>query len=234
MRARTGKIARLPLAIREELNRRLLENEPARKIMAWINPLPETISVCDEFGEQPIDDRNISDWRHGGYQDWLNRRDRLEHTRELATFAGKLARANGSSISEGAAAIASGRILELLEACEEKLEPEALGEIISGLTNLRKAEIGQARVDLGHEVLKRKDEELLLSRERFKRETCELFLKWYENQAAREVAGSTSTNAEKLERLGQLMFGDDWAPSPARGTANAPSDGATGANTARP
>lgn len=41
--ARTGKIARLPVAIREEVNRRLLDGEPASKILPWLNGLPDLV-----------------------------------------------------------------------------------------------------------------------------------------------------------------------------------------------
>jgi hypothetical protein len=64
-------------------------------------------------------------------------------------------------------------------------------------------------------VLKSRDQEidqaqLELDRRRFQRETCELFLKWAEDQQARAIAAGGQTNSEKIERLGQLMFGDDW------------------------
>lgn len=52
--------------------------------------------------------------------------------------------------------------------------------------------------------------ELELARQKFRRETAELFLKWQADQRAREIASSSSTNAEKIERLGELMFGEDW------------------------
>lgn len=45
---------------------------------------------------------------------------------------------------------------------------------------------------------------------RLKRETCELFLTWWEDKRAREIASGGSTNAEKIERLGKLMFGEDF------------------------
>jgi hypothetical protein len=38
---RNGKIARLPAAIREELNQRLLEGEQGKPLVAWLNGLPK-------------------------------------------------------------------------------------------------------------------------------------------------------------------------------------------------
>jgi hypothetical protein len=52
---------------------------------------------------------------------------------------------------------------------------------------------------------------LALDEQKFQRETAELFLKWYADRRAAEVANSTSSHAEKIARLGQLMFGPDFA-----------------------
>jgi hypothetical protein len=39
--SRTGKIARLPQSLREELNHRLENGELARNLADWLNTLPE-------------------------------------------------------------------------------------------------------------------------------------------------------------------------------------------------
>lgn len=57
-----------------------------------------------------------------------------------------------------------------------------------------------------------KQQELALDQKRFQRECGELFLKWAEDQRAREIAASPATNAAKIEQLGALMFGEDWKP----------------------
>lgn len=54
---------------------------------------------------------------------------------------------------------------------------------------------------------------LQLGRDRFQRETCELFLKWFADKAAKDIAGSSLSQADKIQRLGQAMFGDDWGGS---------------------
>ncbi len=38
---RNGKIARLPLAVRQQLNQRLLNGELAQDLLSWLNQLPE-------------------------------------------------------------------------------------------------------------------------------------------------------------------------------------------------
>src|SRR5262245_62143989 len=63
-RARVGKIARLPEPVREALNQRLHEGQPARIILPWLNGLPETRDLTERlFGGQAINEPNLSAWR---------------------------------------------------------------------------------------------------------------------------------------------------------------------------
>ena len=52
---RKGKIARLPRALRHELNRRLADNQDGGAILNWLNALPEVKAVlARDFGGEPI------------------------------------------------------------------------------------------------------------------------------------------------------------------------------------
>jgi hypothetical protein len=76
MKTRNGKIARLPHDVREELNVRLERSEPSPQLLAWLNALPAVREfVRREFGGEPVSKHNLSQWRLGGFQDWLIRRD---------------------------------------------------------------------------------------------------------------------------------------------------------------
>ena len=55
-------------------------------------------------------------------------------------------------------------------------------------------------------------QQLALDRAKFQRETCSLFLKWAEDQRAQEIAQGSAPNSEKIDKLGALMFGEDWKP----------------------
>ena len=79
MRTHISKIARLPAAIREQLNRRLHNGELGKTILAWLNELPETKKILgDIFAGKAVTHQNLSEWRRGGYQDWLLHQQRLE------------------------------------------------------------------------------------------------------------------------------------------------------------
>jgi len=73
-----------------------------------------------------------------------------------------------------------------------------------------KAELETAKLQLREKAEARLSRSLELQRQKFRRETTELYLKWFEDRKAREIASSSVTNSDKIERLGQLMFGADW------------------------
>jgi hypothetical protein len=74
---RTGKIARLPVEVREVLNDRLQADEPAF-LVNWLNGLLCVQKILDQyFGSRLITEQKLSEWQAGGHQDWL----RLEQAR---------------------------------------------------------------------------------------------------------------------------------------------------------
>lgn len=84
--ARTGKIARLPQAVREDLNRRLRDGQPGKELVAWLNTLPEVQAILSaSFEGRPITEQNLSEWRSGGYREWQH----WEKTRELTRALGQ-------------------------------------------------------------------------------------------------------------------------------------------------
>lgn len=81
---RNGKIARLPLHIRDALNRRLQDGEQGKKLVSWLNSLPEVRSIIHtEFNGRPVREQNLSEWKQGGYRDWLSIQDAREATARL-------------------------------------------------------------------------------------------------------------------------------------------------------
>ena len=81
---RKGKIARLPQAVREQLNERLAEGEPGNQLVEWLNSLPEVKKVlAAEFAREPVNKVNLTRWKQGGYQDWALQQETLEVARSL-------------------------------------------------------------------------------------------------------------------------------------------------------
>jgi hypothetical protein len=91
MKTRTGKIARLPQNIREELNQKLQNNVPSHELLAWLHSLPEVQKVlADQFGGSPLTKSNLSRWRHGGFIDWRSHREGRQQWWELVESAREL------------------------------------------------------------------------------------------------------------------------------------------------
>ena len=79
---RNGKIARLPEAVRKIVNQMLDDNRT----------YPQVIARLAELGHTGIRPQNLSEWRKGGYQDWLRFKQELEffkldHQRAAASIA---------------------------------------------------------------------------------------------------------------------------------------------------
>lgn len=236
---RRGKIARLPLAVREELNRRLQQGEMGRKILPWLNSLAEVKTILGEdFEGLAVNDQNLSDWRKGGYQDWLKKNDsraqRMERTKELAQMSMKLAEADGGTLAEGAATILGGSILEVLEQLDElrtfadtqtispaadgedapKSKLETIGAALNDLTlavsRLRKGDHNKNTIRQNDERLKQAREELEMARQKFQRETVGIALKILADERAKQIEVGTGTNEQKIELMGKHIFGDLW------------------------
>jgi len=114
---RTGKIARLPLAIREQLNARLLEGELGCDLVDWLNSLPEVRAIlAAEFGGSPINEPNLSAWKDGGYEDWLARQDSRAWIARLvedaASFKSNLNDCSASDLLAIPVAITLGNLIE--------------------------------------------------------------------------------------------------------------------------
>lgn len=207
--ARTGKIARLPHDLREELNNRLLAGEGAPKLLPWLNSHPAVVKMfTEEFEGEPINDANLSNWRRGGFQEWQNRRDKLQHTKDLAQFAVKMARADGGNLSDGAAAIAAGQLLEIFEQLDPA-DPEAFKAAVQALTSLRSVDVASKRLDIDREKLAHKDEEIALAKQRFDQQ-----LREYADKVAaqkREIEGAVAQardgglTPEALSRIEQQV-----------------------------
>jgi hypothetical protein len=112
---RTGKIARLPRDIRNQLNLRLQDGEPGSRLVEWLNSLPQTREIlAGDFGGRAISEQNLSEWKQGGYQDWLARQETLACARELAGEAEELGEAADGSLADHLAVVLSARYAALV------------------------------------------------------------------------------------------------------------------------
>ncbi len=211
--ARTGKIARLPLAIREELNLRLRENENGQTLLAWLNELPQ----CQDA---PINDANLSLWRQGGFAEWLEDQERVHKIEKLSELSLRLAKASGGNLSEGLLAIAAGKLQEALEAgCDVEIDEASGKEVVNGVSvdkltaavaKIRAMEIEAQKLEVKKIEVGQKGQALDLETKKFNHLRVKAFIEWMADERAKELATSDMATETKLEALGKHLFGDAW------------------------
>ncbi len=77
---RKGKIARLPYAIRMEVNLRIRDGHSNEELAKWLNDQPAVKTrLAEIFWSAAITSRNVSEWRHGGFAEWLARIEQPTH-----------------------------------------------------------------------------------------------------------------------------------------------------------
>src|SRR5690348_16682438 len=98
---RNGKIARLPHAVREQLNQRIRDGEEGKKLVTWLNTLPEVAAVvAAQFDGKPIRAQNLSEWKKGGYLEWLAHQEALEVAGKITEDAADWNANNSASLSD--------------------------------------------------------------------------------------------------------------------------------------
>jgi hypothetical protein len=96
---RSGKIARLPEAIREQVNKRLANHESSTSLLAWLNALPEVQAVLTrEFGGETISRNNLHNWRQNGHQEWLRVQQAGELMERLGTPGNEMAAMDAGAV----------------------------------------------------------------------------------------------------------------------------------------
>lgn len=179
---RRGKIARLSYETRERINAMLRDGASGPAIAAWLMNKHKV----------SVNQTNISNWRHGGYQDWLKQQAYLDQVRERAETMRRKIEADGGqgldhSIFDVACTLA-----------DADISPE---KAASALAALKVAVVSGQRIELDARKVDLSREKLELDRKRFNLKFAETFLKFYEDQNARSIAESDSSNDRKIQAL---------------------------------
>lgn len=206
-RTRRGKIAKLPAEIRAEVNRRMLDGQPGRQILDWLNAHDRVRPIlAAQFAGADINDQNLTEWRQGGYMDWVEDREKLDALKELSLFAGGAVK-SGGGIADGAAAIAAGKLITAIECAA----PEDLVKLSAAIAALRGGDVDNRKLQLKAREVKTKEAQLALDEKRFQLRTVEKLLEALDSDKAAAIARAPDLDrGAKVDKLGQLMFGDDW------------------------
>ena len=202
-----GKIERLPREVRDELNRRLDNNEPGGPLLAWLNGRREVRSVLKEqFEGAAITKQNLSEWRNGGFAIWQFRRDWVADAEELAADAGDVARAIPSRLVDALATVLAGRYASVVhrwdgEVTEEFMQKlRALRMMCQDVTRLRKGEHSAAKLKIQEGWLEE-------AREKTEAEVVEKFEEWAKNKDVHDWLVQTWVSPKERERRKREMLG---------------------------
>jgi hypothetical protein len=157
---RIGKIARLPRFVRHELNQRLHNGEIGLQLVAWLNARDDVRAVlATHFGGHAISAQNLSEWKKGGFEDWLHEqetRDRirilLEDSAEFGGGDGKISLGDTLSVPM---MVALGRCINQIaaEALDDPARQKNLVALIREVSHLRHGDYKSGLLKLQHERL---------------------------------------------------------------------------------
>ena len=189
-RARLGKVARLPAKLREQINQMLYDGKSGPQVIAFLRQ--------NKFSE--ITEQNLSEWRKGGYQDWQKDEKQMDRIRERAELSMRMAQAAGGSLAQSIVCRIAGDIDEKLDGLADE-DLVKLRPVLDSILTAEKLKLDQMK-------LKQKDEEIVISRQRFERDSAALFLKWYENEQVRKIVSGKGEPEVKMDKLIKVIWGE--------------------------
>lgn len=200
---RNGKIARLPKAVRDELNRRMDNGESGTRLVAWLNGLTEVQAVlAAEFDGKSIRPQSLSEWRKGGFQDWRQQQEAMELARRLAEDAVELQAEGSPPLTDTLAVWLAARYAVATRGLATLEGPEQwrqLRELCADVVELR-------RGDHSAERLRLEREELGLARERSRELLEKQFMEWAKQPENRtRICGWELTEEEKARRIREIF-----------------------------
>jgi len=183
-RSRIGKMARLPLAIRQELNQRLQNGEPGKDLIPWLNSLPEVQAVlAAQFSGQPIVKQNLSAWKQGGYEDWEEEQSALEAVATVFEHSDGLQQAAKDGLTDRMTLVLTAKMaMEIKKLNSEKdggKKSKIWRELLGSLVLLRRGNFQGERI-----LVER--EKLGFRRELHQRDREAEFWQWIEKEEYRD------------------------------------------------
>ena len=184
--SRNGKIAHLPRPIRDRLNQYLAQGRSAVSLLPSLNQLPEVKAMlAQHFNGRPINQQNITEWKQGGYRDWLAQQNKLRQDNEFADDIRALAK-SGDNLADSLfamltmdyARLMKNRDTESPEDFEKKRH--ALSILAQDIVRLHRCDLNSRRVDI-------QEDRFDAQKEKTKEELLHTFVEWASNPEVRKA-----------------------------------------------
>jgi protein-tyrosine-phosphatase len=200
---RVGKIARLPKEVRDEVNRRIEEGHEAKQIILWLNSLEDVKRIMAKmFGGEEVTDSNLSNWKSGGYKDWVNHKTTLEAILVMRNHAAELAEETADNLTDILAAQAAADTLLAMRALQQETatpqeKAKTLDRLYRRLLEIRRGDHHARRIKI--EAARQKTE-----RDRFKKlnQPKEIALKTH---GKRKTGGISEEALREIEEACNLL-----------------------------
>ena len=140
---RIGKIARLPAQTREQVNEMLYDGLEYSRIIDWLT----------QQGHSGVSPKNITNWKEGGYEDWLNHCQRLDELELKSEYAVEVAQqADPSKFQHATVNLTCLQFFEMLNrfdpvrlAASLQVKPEKYPALINALARFTREYVGLKR-----------------------------------------------------------------------------------------
>lgn len=212
----TGKIARLPNDIREELNRRLLDDQAASDILPWLNELPAVKRILDaKFHGKPIKRQNLDYWRRTGYQFWLQQEQAFLAIYRISREARSVTQADCQALARGTATVVASRLFQLVQSANsEKYTIDDYKKIVGTVKPVLTGEHNVIRLKHEYERFRQRERFLILMRDKQQRDVVAIGRRLLGDERAKQVEAAPIDNAAKIELIGLNLYGELWEPRP--------------------
>jgi hypothetical protein len=160
-------------------------------LVVWLNGLPEAQALLvEKFEGRAISAQNLSEWKKGGYEDWVRHQENCAYANILAEMAGDLEEEAGViRLEERLATLLAMALARLLREAEESTDDDyrrkTVLEVGRQLAQLRRGNQQAARLRLAREALELRQDE---ADDKLDQAAAEEAEAW--EQVKAEVAGS--------------------------------------------
>jgi hypothetical protein len=223
----TGKIARLPNDIRDELNRRLLDGQPASDILPWLNGLSPVRKILDaKFHGKPIQRQNLDYWRRTGYQFWLQQEQAFLALHRISREARSVTQADCQALARGTATVVASRLFQLVQSsASEKYTLDDYQKITATVKPVLTGEHNVTRLKYEYERFCQRERSLILMRNKHQRDVVAISMRLMHDNALNELKPPpliTPLKSNSLASKSSATSGNP-APFPSRDRLNLPS-----------